>query len=360
MAWNEPGKGSRDPQQNPWGDGGGKGPDLDAVLKNMRNRFGGFGGGSGPLMIIMLLIVIWVLVDSWVAVDARQVGVVLRFGEYSRMLQPGFHLKFPRPIEDVSKVATTQVRTYSEKVSMITKDENIMNIDFNVQFQVGDARKYLFSMRAPDATLHKASEAAVRSVIGKTTMNNILSGAGSQLAIETQTLLQKTLDSYNCGLLVTDVSFQNVAPPDEVKEAFDDVNKAREDKQRIENLAKAYSSKVVPEARGAAARILAQAKGYQAERIAIAKGNAERFRQILAQYQAAPEVTRRRLWLETMEDVLAGNRKVIDGSEGRNMLYLPIAGKVSKAPKSAAGAGAAAASADKDLPQHSDTSGGQQ
>ena len=147
-----------------------------------------------------------------------------------------------------------------------------------------------------------------------------------------------------------------MAPPEEVKDAFDDVNKAREDKQRIENLAKAYASKVVPEARGAAARVLAQAKGYQAERIAIAKGNAERFKQILAQYQAAPQVTRRRLWLETMESVLAGNRKVIDGSKGRNLLYLPLSGKVSKVPDSAA---AAASAASEGLPDSGTAGGGQ-
>ena len=359
MAWNEPGNGQRDPQRDPWG--GGKGPDLDAVLKRLRSRFGKFGGGSGPLALIIVLLLGWVLLDSWVAVDARQVGVVLRFGEYSRMLEPGFHLKYPRPIEDVTKVATTEVRTYSDKVSMLTKDENIMHIDFNVQFTVDDARKYLFSMRGPDETLHKASEAAVRSVIGRSDMDDILSGSGSQLATATKQLLQETLNGYDCGLLVTDVSFQNVAPPDQVKEAFDDVNKAREDKQRIENLADAYKSKVVPEAGGAAARILAQAKGYQAERIALAKGDAERFKQILAEYQAAPIVTRRRLWLETMEDVLAGNRKVIDGSEGRNLLYLPISGKVSAAmPDDAArSAAAAAAAADQDLPQQVSNGGGQ-
>lgn len=342
MAWNEPGKGSRDPQQNPWGGGGGNRPDLDAALKRMRDRFGRFGGGGGPLAIMALLLALWVAADSWVAVDARQVGVVLRFGGYARMIGPGFHLKFPGPVEHVVKVPTTEVRTYSNKVSMITMDENIMHIDFNVQYQVDDARKYLFSMRDPDDTLQKASEAAVRSVIGRANMDDILSGTGSQLATGTQELLQETMDSYDCGILVTEVSFQNVAPPDQVRDAFDDVNKAREDKQRIENLAKAYASKVVPEARGAAARILAQAKGYQSERVALAKGNAARFTQILAEYEAAPEVTSRRLWLETMEDVLAGNRKVIDGSEGRNLLYLPVAGDRAGAQGRSVQAGAAA------------------
>ncbi|HET8898705.1 MAG TPA: FtsH protease activity modulator HflK [Rhodanobacteraceae bacterium] len=341
MAWNEPG-GSKDPQRNPWGGNNGKGPDFDAALKRFRQRFGKFGGG-GPLTILLALVIAWVLIDSWVAVDARQVGVVLRFGHYSRMLQPGFHFKLPLPIEDVTKVATTQVRSVSDQVRMITHDENIVQVDFNVQYQVNDARKYLFSMRDPDDTLHQAAEAAVRSVVGGSDMDTILSGQGAELVAQTRTELQKTLDNYHSGIQVTEVSFQNVAPPQEVKAAFDDVNKAREDKQRIENEAKAYSSKVVPEARGQAARILAEAKGYQSARVATATGDAARFNLILAQYQAAPEVTRKRLWLETMESVLADNRKVVDDGNGRNLLYLPIDGKATKLPPATTAAAAAAA-----------------
>lgn len=338
MAWNEPGKGPNDPNQNPWGDGGGdgKGPDLDAALKRVRDRFGRFGSGGGPALIIVLLLVLWVLVDSWVAIDARQVGVVLRFGEYSRTLQPGFHLKYPRPIEDVVKVATTKVRSYSDEARMLTEDENIMHIGFNVQFLVGDAHKFLFALRGAEDTLRMASEAAVRAIIGRSKMDAILSGSGAELALQTQKLLQKILDDYNSGIRVTNVSFENVAPPDEVRDAFDDVNKAREDKQRIENLARAYASKIIPQARGQAARILAEAKGYKAERIALAKGNAERFRQILVEYKAAPTVTRQRLWLETMENVLAGSRKVVDGSEGRNLLYLSTGAQPAPKPAPAA------------------------
>jgi membrane protease subunit HflK len=349
MAWNEPGGGQRDPQRNPWG-GDGKGPDLDAALKRLRARFGKFGSG-GPLTIAIALVLAWLLLDSWVAIDAREVGVVLRFGQYSRTLPPGFHLKLPRPFEDVTKVATTQVRSVSDQVRMITHDENIVQVDFNVQYQVNDARKFLFSMRDPDDTLHQAAEAAVRSVVGGSDMDTILSGQGAELVAQTRTELQKTLDGYASGIQVTEVSFQNVAPPQEVKAAFDDVNKAREDKQRIENEARAYASKVVPEARGAAARIAAEAQGYRAARIAAATGDAARFDLILAQYRAAPEVTRKRLWLETMESVLAGNRAVIDTSHGRNLLYLPVEGK----PKPLPDAAAAAASAQDDSASASST-----
>lgn len=364
MAWNEPGKDSRDPDknknQNPWGGGDGKGPDLDAVLKRLRTRFGRFGRGGGPLLIIILLLVIWILIDSWVAINARQVGVVLRFGAYERTLQPGFHLKFPRPIEDVEKVATTKVRSYSADDRMLTKDENIMHIGFNVQYQVKDARDFLFSMRSPTKTLHEAAQSAVRSVIGHTNMDAILSGSGAELALNTQDLLQKTLDRYDSGILVTNVSFHDVAPPDQVKEAFDDVNKAREDKQRIQNLGRAYASKVVPQAKGQAARIIAEAEGYKAQRVALAKGNAKRFVQILEQYRAAPEVTRHRLWLETMENVLAGNRKVVDGTEGRNLLYLPAQTSADALSRPSPQAVGGAAAADDTMPPLKATAGGGQ
>jgi membrane protease subunit HflK len=180
-------------------------------------------------------------------------------------------------------------------------------------------------------TIAAAAEAAVRSVIGRSDMDTILSGEGAALVDEAGKALQKTLDSYHCGLQVTAVSFQNVAPPAEVKDAFDDVNKAREDKQSIENGALAYANKVVPVARGDAARIAAEAAGYKAARIAHAQGDAQQFQLLLAQYKAAPEVTRKRLWLETMEQVMAGNRKVIDGSNGRTIVNLPPAPAASPA-----------------------------
>lgn len=344
MPWNEPGGNPRDP----WG-GGNRGPDLERSLRRLRERFGRLGGGGGVFSILLALVLALVLVDSFTVINARQVGVVLRFGRFERVLPPGFHLKFPRPIEAVTKVETTQVKSVSDQVRMITNDENIVLVDFNVQFQVSEARKYLFSMRDPEETLRQAAEAAVRSVVGANTMDTILSAQGAELVSKTRDALQKTLDGYDCGLTVTEVNFQNVSPPQEVKAAFDDVNNAREDKQRIENEAQAYASKVVPEARGDAARITAEAQGYKAERVATAEGEAARFEQILQQYRAAPDVTKRRLWLETVEKVLAGTTKVIDGSRGKNLIYLQPEGSAAPGVTPAA-AGAATMSAPGDKP----------
>lgn len=356
MAWNEPGNGQRDP----WGKNRptGNKPGLDDILKQLRDRFGKLGGGAGGIFVILLaFVIVWVVMSSYTIVDARQAGVVLRFGKYSRTLQPGFHLKFPRPLETVTKVGTTEIRSVSDKVRMLTSDENIISVDFNVQYQVSDARKYLFSLSGPpEDTLRQAAEAAVRTVVGANIMDNVLTSQGNEqgtaatpatastapavavpvvpatpaaavrdtLQQQTREILQATLNEYDAGLLVTDVSFQNVAPPQEVKDAFDDVNAAREDKQGTENNARAYASQVVPVARGDAARILAEAQGYNAQRVAIATGDAARFNLILKEYKSAPDVTRRRLWLETVEDVMSNNPKVLDGSGGRNMIYLPL------------------------------------
>jgi len=322
VAWNEPGNNG---QRDPWNRKrqGGKSP-LDDLLNNARNRLGKMGQGPGSILTgVAVVLVVGLLFSSYTIIGARQAGVVLRFGEYSRTLPPGFHLKLPQPIESVTKVEATRIRSVTDKVAMLTKDENIITIDFTVQYQVDDSRKYLFSLNDPDGTIGAAAEAAVRSAIGSNDMDQILSAAGASLVAQAQETLQKTLDTYDSGLRVTEVSFQNVAPPNEVRDAFDDVNNAREDKQSIENAALAYASKVVPVARGDAARIAAEAAGYKAERVARATGDAARFELLLKQYKAAPEVTRKRLWLETMEQVMAKNPKVIDGSNGRNIINLP-------------------------------------
>ncbi len=323
MAWNEPGNGQRDP----WGKNrqpGSKLPLAD-LLKNLTSRLRKLGQGPGSILTgLLVLVLVGLLLSSYTIINARQVGVVLRFGQYSRTLGPGFHFKLPQPIESVDKVEATRVRSVNDKVSMLTRDENIITVDFTVQYQVDDARKYLFSLNDPDGTIQAAAEAAVRGVIGGSDMDQILSAAGANLVNQAQQVLQKTLDGYDAGLRVTEVSFQNVSPPKEVKDAFDDVNKAREDKQSIENGALAYANKVIPVARGEAAVIAQQAEGYKAERIARAQGDTARFNLLLAQYKLAPEVTRKRLWLETMEQVMADNPKVIDGSGGRNIINLPF------------------------------------
>ncbi|MEW9570724.1 FtsH protease activity modulator HflK [Rhodanobacter sp. Si-c] len=347
MAWNEPGSGQKDPWNRPRPGGNKFSPDQ--LLKSLGSHFGRLGRGPGGILTaVIVLVVVGLLMSSYTIIDARQVGVVLRFGEYARTLPPGFHFKLPTPIEAVDKVEATRIRSVNDRVSMLTRDENIITIDFTVQYQVDDARKYLFSVSDPDGSVSAAAEAAVRSVVGGSDMDQILSAAGVNLVSEAQQALQKTLDSYDSGLRVTEVSFQNVAPPAEVKDAFDDVNNAREDKQSIENNALAYANKVVPVARGDAARIAAEAEGYKAERIARAQGDVARFDLLLKEYKAAPAVTRKRLWLETMEQVMADNPKVIDGSGGRNIINLPAGHSARSAAGAAAVVVPAAASSSSD------------
>jgi len=364
MAWNEPGSGK---QRDPWkdsGSGGGPSPDFDALLRRVGAFFNRlFSGGGGPGVAIVAIALVWVVWDSSAIIKANESGVVLRFGQYARTMPPGFNLKWPRPIESVLKVDAKSVRPTSDQVRMLTKDENIVLVDFNVQYTVADPQQFLFSVRDPDETVKQAAESAVREVIGASELSLIMpdqqqaqalaeaakdnaaaanaAGAASQpnaqdtpaaipvnpgadLAVMAQKVLQQTLNRYDTGLLVQQLNFQNVRPPQEVREAFDDAISAREDRQRRSNEADAYAKSVIPNARGDAARILAEAEGYKAERVATAEGDAQRFSLIAAEYKAAPEVTRKRLYIETMQKVLSESNKVIDLSGGKNLLYLPI------------------------------------
>lgn len=336
MAWNQPGGGNKDP----WNSGGGQGPDVEAFLDklkaNMGRVFGGGGsggeggsrfsqGGPGIGLLVLGAVMLWILIDAWVLVDERQRGVVLRFGEFDRLMEPGPNFKFPRPLESVTKIDVTQISSHSDQVRMLTADENIVQIEYNVQYKIADPQKYLFGARDPDDTLKQAAESAVRDVVGSNEMDAILTGESAALAIDARARVQATLDNYNTGLLVTVFNLQNKRPPSEVRAAFDDAISAREDRERIESEAEAYASKVVPEARGEAARIRAEAEGYRATVVARAEGDAKRFELLAEQYRKAPEVTRQRLYLETMQQVLAGNRKVYAG-DGDNVLYLSADG----------------------------------
>lgn len=327
MAWNEPGSGKN---KDPWHDsGGGKRPmpDFDALLKRARelfNRFFRIGGGGGIGIALVGILIAWLVVDSVVRVNASDTAIVLRFGQFSRLMTPGINFKFPRPIESVVKVDIGQVRQTNDQVRMLTRDENIVLVDFSVQYQVRDPRLFAFGVNDPDATLGQAAESAVRSVIGANDMDTILSGQRTELMAHSKKLLQATLDQYDTGLSVSELNFQNVRPPQEVKDAFDDANRALQDKQRLEEEAKAYASKVVPEARGDAAATRAEAEGYKSERVARAEGDAQRFELIETQYKSAPEVTRERMYLETMEKVIGETPKVIDLTSGKNILSLPL------------------------------------
>ena len=346
MAWNESGGGPR----NPWGAGGGGGskggpPDLEAMLRNLKQRvFGLFGGanhggnrgapdgdsgsGTGAAglgVLIVVLLGVWALIDSFHIIDQRERGVVLRFGKVDRLLEPGPRFTFPRPFEQMIRVDVTQVNSISSRVAMLTRDENLVNIDFAVQYTVSDAVNYSFKVRNVEDTLAQVAEAAVRQVVGSRSLDDVQIGNRLEFTNEARQITQRLLDSYEAGINISIINFQDVMVPDQVKDAFDDAIKAREDEQRIINDARTYTSKAVPEANGRKSRILAQAEGYKEASVARATGDASRFDLLVEQYRLAPEVTRKRLYLETMQEVLSRSPKIlIDGDKGNNMLYLPL------------------------------------
>jgi membrane protease subunit HflK len=327
MAWNEPGNNKK---RDPWQDGEQR--DLDEALKQMKDRFGRFfgggGGGSGfpgPLLILLGVLGAWFAMDSWQTIDERERGVVLRFGKFDRVMGSGLNMKWPRPIETVEIVETTRVRSDSAEVRMLTRDEALVMVDFNVQYTASDPYLFLFGGRSPEDTLRQTAESAVRQVIGASTLDDVFSEKRTELSSTAKQELQETLDRYATGIVVTELNFQNLRPPAEVKEAFDDAIAAREDNQRIKNEAEAYAQKIVPEARGLAERNKALAEGERQSAIARASGEAMRFKLLLEQYQKAPQVTRKRLFLETMQEVLARNPKVmVDAGGGNNVMVLPL------------------------------------
>ncbi len=338
MAWNQPGKGNPDPWRGK--NQGGNG--LDGLLGRLRDLFGG-GGGLGPLAWLVPLLVLLVLFNSFKLIDEQQRGVVLRFGAFNRIMMPGANFKFPWPIETATVINATKFETLEDEVRVLTKDENIVDIQFNVQYRIGDPRLALYGFRDDAAgtglpqgrgTLQNAAESAVREVVGNNTMDAVLFERApmSKLAM---THLQSALDLYQSGLVVTQFNMKGARPPKEVQQVFDDAISAREDKNRIESEATAYASKIVPEARGTAARIKAESEGYRTATIAKAEGDAQRFRLLAEQYRKSPEVTRKRLYLDTMQQVVGSNPKVVSG-RGNTILYVPTgapgAGNAATAP----------------------------
>lgn len=354
MAWNEPG-GSQD--NDPWGGRRKKQgpPDLDEVVRKLRQKFtglfggkGGAGGGAGPgpksnvpavFLLIAAVLVTWVALDSVYIIQPAERGVVLRFGKYVDTLQPGPSVRLPRPIEQVLRVDVDQIRTVEVgyraegrqqvavlgEASMLTQDENIVDVKLAIQYKVKSPADYLFRDRDPDVTIRDATESSIREVIGKSKMDFVLKEGRSEVAARTKELLQTILDRYNNGLLITSVNLQDAQPPEQVQEAFLDAIRAREDQDRLINEAEAYANEVIPKARGGAARITEDANAYKARIVATAQGDASRFSQILREYQKAPEVTRKRMYLETLESVLSNTSKVlVDVDKGSNLLYLPL------------------------------------
>jgi membrane protease subunit HflK len=330
MAWNEPGGGNRDP----WG---GKGnndgpPDLDEVARKLRERMSGLFGGSGrrgggkpfPVKMGLLAVVVaWALSGIYIVQPAER-GVVLLLGKFQAVTTPGPHW-YLRGIESVGLVDVDQLRTVSHKAKMLTKDENIVQVELAVQYQVKDAVEYLFQVRDPDFTLQEATESALREVIGGISMDDFLSGGRGSIVEQTKTLTQEMLDKYRTGLILTSVNLQDPQPPEEVQGAFEDAIKAQEDEQRYKNQAEAYALDITPRARGDATRLREAANAYREQVVAKAEGEASRFLQTLTEYEKAPDITRKRMYLETMEYVLANTSKVVmQVKDGNNLMYIPL------------------------------------
>lgn len=328
MAWNEPGS------NNPWDKQGP--PDLEDMFRKFREKFGGGGGGDNgggnsfgkwPYglvgLVLSIAFVVW-MASGFYILQPGERGVVLQFGRYLSTQGEGPHWHVPRPIQAVEKINVDGIRNVTDRQIMLTQDENIVDLELAVQYRVSDAQAFLFRTRDPDMTLSHALKSALREVVGKSSMDFILTAGREEVAERTKLLLQDTLDSYETGLVVTEVNIKDAQPPEPVQGAFADAIKAREDEQRLINEAEAYANEVVPVARGEAARKVAEANGYKTRVIERANGDASRFNQLRTEYEAAPEITRERLYLETMGEVLGNSRKIIVDAENAPLMYLPL------------------------------------
>lgn len=331
MAWNTPGNNNESNSgggnRNPWkprktGRGGGGGGAFDELIERLRG-FGGGGGGGNPLRWAAIALGLVLLFNSFVLVAEQERGVVLRFGAFHRVMAPGPNFKLPWPIESVTKVNATEIKSHSElNIPVLTSDENIVLVEINVQYRISDPKLYLFGTRDSEAVLKQSVLSSVREQVGRSTLDTVL-GARDALAVAARDSVGASLKAYRTGLTLTELNLPNARPPEAVKPAFDDVNSAQQDKDRLISEARAYAAKIVPEARGQAARIRTVSEGYKTAEIARATGDATRFTQLLQQYRGAPEVTRKRLWLETVQSVLSQNRKIV-GGDSRQLLYLPV------------------------------------
>jgi membrane protease subunit HflK len=333
MAWNTPGSGNNGSsgdkdRPNPWkpkGSGKGGGNDFNSLIDRLRGLFDGGAGGGNPLRWIAIGLALVLVFSSFQLIGEQQRGVVLRFGMFARIMQPGPNFKWPWPIESVTKVNATEIKTFSSTVPVLTKDENIVTVSLNVQYRISDPRLYLYGSRNADEVLQQAAQSAVREQVGGADLDTVL-GVRGPLGSQAKERLQKSLDAYRTGLVVTELNLPNARPPQEVQPAFDEVNSAQQVRESLVNQAQAYAAKVVPEARGEAARLRTTADGYKTAIVARATGDAARFSLLQEQYKAAPDVTRKRLWLETVQSVLAQNRKVV-GGDGKQLIYVPMPGQ---------------------------------
>ena len=330
MAWNEPGGG-----KDPWGGNrSNEGPpDIDEAIKKLKETFLAFGGGSGSgaggsgksLLPIGLLVIaiIWGLLGVY-QVDEKEQALVLRLGKYHDTLNAG--LKWNPPLIDkVIIVRVTEERQYSARGLMLTQDENIVEISLTVQYNIASARDFVLNIKEPETSLKQATDSALRHVVGSTGLDGVISTGREQVAVGTAQRLQDLLNIYGSGINVVTINIEEARPPTEVKAAYDDVIKAREDLERLVNEAQAYSNGIIPEARGEAQRLREEANGYKSQVVSKSEGEANRFIKLLTEYKKAPQVTRERLYLDAIEEVMTNSSKVlVDTEGGNNMLYLPL------------------------------------
>ena len=338
MAWNEPGNGGRDPWGNRQDDGP---PDLDEAFKklqdNLGKMFGGGGQSSGgqrsggnPVSksLLGLALAGAAIVYGMMGVytlDEQERGVVLRLGTATdSILMPGLSWQ-PPLIDKVIIHNVSRVRSHPQQSEMLTEDENIVKVKLTVQYVIDDVRAFALNVKSPEQSLYQSTESAVRHVVGSTEMDRVLTEGRAIMGTEIKDRIQDYMNDYGTGIAVTQVNIDETAPPDAVREAFDEVIRAREDEVRVRNEANAYANKVIPEARGEAQRYLEEAEAYRRQVVAEARGESERFSKLLVEYQVAPEVTRERMYIDTLESVMSQSSKVmIDVEGGNNMMYLPL------------------------------------
>jgi len=333
-------------------------PDLDEILRKLQQKIAGLFGarprpqgpggggmsmppmgaavGGGVAFIILLVIAVWLASGFYIVEEGRR-GVVLRLGKFNEVTMPGPRWHVPYPIESVEVVNVSGVRTVEvgyrgnpknkqpQEALMLTDDENIVDVQFAIQYTLKSPEDFLFNNRNPEDNVLQAAETSIREIVGKSKMDFVLNQGRSEVAARVKVLMQQILDRYKTGINVTTVNLQNVQAPEQVQASFEDVVRAGQDRERFKNEGQAYANDVVPKARGVAARLIEEAAGYKQSVINTAQGDASRFRQVLAEYEKAPQVTRERIYLDTMQQVLGSTTKVIvDQKGGQNLLYLPL------------------------------------
>ena len=337
MPWNSPGNNNQDPWDRNSNNQGP--PDLDEIFQKLSRKFGGiFGGKSGGsggssaggnaaglgVIGIVAALVIWGFTGIYTITDG-EAGVILQFGKYKTTTGPGLHWHIPYPIQELRRVDLAKVRDSNHRTTMLTQDENIVEIVMAAQYIIKDAPDYLFNVRAQELTIKQAMESAIREVVGKSQVDFVLYEGLEVISANTKSLMQEILDRYQAGIEITTLNLVKTQPPAEVQSAFDDVIKSREDLERYIQEAEAYANTIVPQARGEAARIIEEATGYKEAIVAKAEGEAERFLALLTEYNKAPDITRERLYLEAAQSIYGNSSKVIvDIEDGNNLMYLPL------------------------------------